>query len=142
MPCFDFIHEKSGHVISVLVTLSEPIKSFHEQIVTNEETGEIRVYKRVYAAPLAAKDTKRKQGSKDDYKRVTGDKKLTVGEMWEISKEMSQERADKNGGTDPVNEQFYKDYEKKMGGKHIDVKKREAMEKAKKVFEANGIRVD
>jgi hypothetical protein len=67
------------------------------------------------------------------------DKNITVGDAWQIAKDLSDARAQKHGGVDPVKEKFYKDYEKKTGGKHIDVKKREAMEKAKRVMEAMGV---
>lgn len=135
MPVFEFQHEESGEIISVLVAISEPDEARHKQIVDG------KTYKRLYSAPIAAKDTLVKDATNQDFKRVTQGKNLTVGQMWEISKEMSEQRQDKNGGIDPVKEQFYKDYEKKTGGKHIDIKKREAIEKAKKKMEEMGIKV-
>ena len=135
MPVYDF-QAQDGEVISVLVLLGESDEARHTQKVGD------KVYKRIYAAPLAAKDTRSVDGTQKDFDRMVTGKKITVGDAWATAKDLSQQRADKNGGKDPVQEQFYKDYEKKTGGKHIDVKKREAMEKAKKVMNAMGIKVE
>ena len=140
MPALDFQAE-DGHIITVLVGVNEPSEARHVQRVVDPTTGIEKVYKRVYSAPLAAKDMLQKDATKEDFKRVTEGKNMTVGEMWEISREMSEQRASKNAGHDPVKENFYKEYEKKTGGKHIDVKKRDAMEKAQKTLENMGIRV-
>lgn len=135
MPVYDF-ESPDGKVISVLVPLNAADAERASQTVDGV------VYKRVYSAPLAAKDTLRKGGSNEDFKRVTEGKNLKVGEMWEISKEMSKDRADRNGGHDPVKEQYYRDYAKKTGGPHADVKAREAAEKRRKLMNEMGIKVD
>jgi hypothetical protein len=132
MPVFEFQSE-DGEIISVLVRNDEPDEARHTQ------TQNGKVYKRVYAAPLAAKDTQIRDASQSDFDRMVTDKNITVGDAWQIAKDLSDARAQKHGGVDPVKEKFYKDYEKKTGGKHIDVKKREAMEKAKRVMEAMGV---
>jgi hypothetical protein len=101
------------------------------------------VYKRVYSAPLAAKDIRAGDATQSDFDRmVSGKKGLTVGDAWDTARDLSEKRKAKNGGVDPTQEAFYRDYEKKTGGKHMDVKKREAMEKAKKVMKDMGIRVE
>ena len=40
---------------------------------------------------------------------------MTVGDMWDLSKDMSEKRA-KKAGKDPVKEKYFKDYEKKRKG--------------------------
>lgn len=136
MPVFNFQHESTGEVISVLVKHTEPDESRHVQI----QDG--KTYKRVYAAPMAAKDTKKKDCTSADFTRITAEKNLKVGEMWEISREMSQERASKNNGVDIVQENFYKDYEKKNGGKHQDVIKREELARNIQVLKEFGVTVE
>jgi hypothetical protein len=138
MPVLEFHNEESGKTISVLVKQSEPIESFHRQTVDGV------VYKRVYAAPLAGKDMRPSaDATQNDFDRmVSGKRGLTVGDAWDTAKDLSDKRAAKNGGIDPKKEEFYRDYQKKTGGKHMDVKKREAMEKAKKVMKDMGIKVE
>lgn len=132
-PVFDFQHETTGEIISVLVKHTEPDHLRHEQTVDG------KIYKRVYSAPTTAKDTKTGDCTLNDFSRVTEGKNLTVGQMWKISEEMSKARADKNGGLDPVKEKFYKDFEKKNGKKHEDVIRRERVEASKNALKQFGI---
>lgn len=136
MPVYDFHHAETNHTISVLVPLTATDKERAQQV----QDG--KVYKRVYAAPLAAKDLNPKDGTLSDYRRTTGEKNLTVGEAWEASREMSERRAAQHGGKDPVKEQFYRDYEKTNHGKHPDVKKREAQEANREKMKQWGIKVE
>jgi hypothetical protein len=56
----------------------------------------------------------------------------TIGDLWDRSAELSAKRADKNGGIDPVKEQYFKDYsEKRNGQKHQEQIKQEANQKLK-----------
>lgn len=135
MPVYEFVHPPTGEVISVFVKLDEPASARAQQAVSG------KLYKRVYSAPQASKDTRQGDGTLHDYRRTTGEKNLTVAEGWEISKEASAKRAELYGGVDPVKEQYYKDYERKTGGKHLDVKNREMKERGKKLAEEWGIKV-
>ena len=134
MPVYEFAAE-DGKVISVLVRLDEPDSARAQQTVDG------KVYKRVYSAPLASHDSIPKDGSRKEFWAATTAKNIKVGDMWELSKEMSEKRAAKNGGVDPVKAQFYKDYEKRMGSKHADVLKQEAREKHRKSMAEFGIKV-
>lgn len=137
MPVIEFQHEESGETISVLVSINAPAAERQTQTVDG------KVYKRVWSAPQIAKDIRSVDGTQSDFDRmVSGKKGLTVGDAWDKAKELSEQRAQRNGGVDEVQEQFYKDYQKKTGGEHIDIKKRKAMDKAKRVFNKMGIRVD
>jgi len=50
-------------------------------------------------------------------------KKSTVGEVWDRAQDLSNRRAQQNGGIDPVKAKYYKDYAAKRGGKrHINDK--------------------
>ncbi len=121
MPIHDF-SDPAGVIISVYVPINAPALAHREQ----RQGG--KLYKRVYAAPLAAHDmgTRKSDATAEDFRRVTTEKKnLTVGQMQEISKEMSAHRADRNGGVDEVHERFYRDHERKNGVKHDDVVRRE-----------------
>lgn len=134
MPVYSFVSD-SGKEISVLVTLSEPDSARHAQVVDGV------TYKRVYSAPLAAVDTQKGSLAQQDFNRVTQNKNLKVGDMWSIAQEMSQDRADKNGGYDPVREKMYEKHLKEYGKPHKDVIDRNVKEKTAKVMAAMGITI-
>jgi len=136
MPAYDFYNEEFGETISVYLPLSATDKERAEQIVDG------KIYKRVFAAPLAAIDSIVKDCSLEEFKRVTNKPNMKVGDMWKISAEMSAQRADKNGGYDENREKFYKSYEKKTGGKHSVVKAREAKAENEKILREFGIRIE
>lgn len=72
--------------------------------------------------------------TKEDFRKVTSSKNYKVGDLYDISKEMSESRAAKNGGKDEVREKFYADYEKRLNRKHTDVIKREKREQLRKTM--------
>ncbi len=80
--------------------------------------------------------------SKEDFKRITEGKNAKVGDLWKISAEMAQDRADRNGGHDEVREKFYKKYEKENGKPHPDVAKKQSLEASKKMFKDMGIKLN
>lgn len=134
MPVYSFASE-DGKEISVLVRLDEPNEARQTQVVDGV------TYKRVYSAPLAAADTQKGSLAQQDFNRVTQNKNLKVGDMWSIAQEMSQDRADKNGGYDPVREKMYEKHLKEYGKPHKDVIDRNVREKTAKVMAAMGITI-
>lgn len=116
---------------SILVSINEPAEAHRTQVVDGV------TYKRVWdAAPLAAKDMRKGDCTKEDFRRVTEKNGITVGQMWETSAEMAKEREEKHG-RDEVTERYYENYEKEIGEKHHNVKIREANKK----MEGYGIRI-
>ena len=72
--------------------------------------------------------------SANSFIEKTGNMKGTVGDMLDYSRELSEKRIEKTG-SDPVKEQFYKDYAaKRKGKKHPD--------QLKKKFENSRIKID
>lgn len=137
MPCFDFQHEPTGEIITVLVHHTEPDEARHQQI----QDG--KVYKRVYSAPLAAVDmgTRHGDGTLADFNRITASKKgLKVGDSWEISAEMSERRKQLQG-VDPVQEAYYAKHQQETGEKHPDVKQRESVERSNAKLKQWGIKI-
>jgi hypothetical protein len=132
MPSYDFA-STDGDIISVYVPLDAAPSERQIQTVDG------KLYKRVWSAPAAAHDTRPGSASKEDFNRITQSKNLKVSDMWEISKEMSQARADKNGGHDPVRERYYERYAKDIGKPHKDVIKRETRAK---LLKECGIRIE
>jgi hypothetical protein len=136
MPVYDYADPATGKIISVLVTLTEPDSARHTQVQDGV------TYNRIYSAPLAAMDTQKGSMTQQDFNRVTQNKNLKVGDFWEISKEMSQDRADKNGGYDPVKEKFCEKHQKEYGKPHKDVIDRNVRQKTAKVMAEMGIKIE
>lgn len=137
MPVHEFVNESTGKTVEVYVPINAPTSEHHTQMIEGV------AYKRVYSAPLAAVDTSHGDATKEDFKRLTTNKKgLTVGQMWEMSAEMSQHRADKNGGVDTVKESFYKNYEKEVGKPHPDIEKKEKLKAANDHLRKMGIKIE
>ena len=88
---------------------------------------------RVFTSPNANFDTQVDPFSKSDYMKATENKKGTMGDLMDYSKDLSEQRAEKAGGTDPIADKHHKDHEKTTGMKHPS--------KAK-VYESDNVRVE
>ena len=64
----------------------------------------------------------------------TANMKGTVGDMMDYSAELSEKRAEKSGGVDPIRKKHFDNYEKSVGKKHLN--------DAPKSFENKHIKVD
>jgi|TARA_R110002167_G_scaffold110122_16_gene280463 hypothetical protein len=73
--------------------------------------------------------------NKNQFVEKTGKQKGTYGDLLDRSAELSQKRADQNGGVDPVKQKHFDSYAKKRGGI------RHSEEKSKKI-ETKNIRID
>ena len=104
MPIYQFSHPEHPIIIEVVQSMKEP------HIYIDEEGVE---WTRVWDLPNASIDTKIDPWSASDFSRKTGEKKGTMGDLWDQSKEMSQERAKQCGGTDPVKKKYEKDWSAK-----------------------------
>ncbi len=139
MPIHDFIHEESSETLTVYVAASAPAAEHQQQ------TRDGKVYKRIYSVPLMATNmgTRHGDATEADFRRATTDKKgLKMGDMQEISAEMSAKRAQRNG-LDPVQEAYYERYAQENGGeKHTNVVKREKLAKANAKLGEWGIKVN
>lgn len=141
MPLYDFHNEKTGETISVFLDMKQAPEAYRQQTVNGV------VYKRVYTVPHACKDTKVGSAARDDFRRVTEGKNLTVGEMQNISREMSQIRESKEG-VDRVKEKFITNYKKNVGVaplselKQQREKRTERIKKAKEKLGKFGVKVD
>ena len=73
---------------------------------------------RIFLAANASIDTQGDCFSKEDVARQTAKHGMTVGDMWALSKDMSNKRA-KKAGKDPLKEKYFQDYKaKRKGIKH------------------------
>jgi hypothetical protein len=93
---------------------------------------------RVFTKPNAAiAITSDPYSAKDFNKRLDG-KNITIGDMWDASKEASEKRAAKEG-VDPIKKEYYDSYAKKRHGVKHQNEKKEIFEKTKKDL---GIKID
>lgn len=76
-------------------------------------------WKRVFLIPNASISSNADPFDSNSFVEKTGKMKGTVGDMMSYSEELSQKRAEKHGGQDPVRKQHFKDYERDIGKKHI-----------------------
>ena len=93
--------------------------------VVDHEGGK---WRRIPTLPYAAQDTKIDPNSASDFVRKTGQMKGTYGQMIDYSAELSEKRAEKNNGIDPVKNAYHEDYKRRTKLEHHEVKKRKAKE--------------
>jgi len=124
MPIYMYQHPLTGEVIEIIQGMNE------EHTYTDPKKTK---WNRIFTSPNASFDTQVDPFSKSDYMKATENKSGTVGDLMDYSKELSQERASKNGGVDPVAEKFYKDHEKSTGKKHPT---------KSKVYESKNVKVE
>jgi len=122
MPRYNYQHPKTQEVIEI-------IQSMNEDHVYIDKDG--LKWNRLFTPPQMSFDVKCDPNSVQDFVKVTN-KPGTYGDLWDRSAELSAKRADKNGGIDPVKEQYFKDYsEKRNGQKHQEQIKQEVNQKLK-----------
>ena len=77
-------------------------------------------WQRVFLSPNASIASDVDPFSSNAFVEKTANMKGSVGDMLDLSAELSHKRAEKNGGRDPIKEKHFKDYEKLVGKKHLD----------------------
>jgi hypothetical protein len=113
MPEYTYLNEETGERIDVIQTMREEHRYFGE---------DGKEWKRVFYSPNASIDSLSNTSPFDTRAHVekTGKMKGCLGDLFNVSKEMSERREQKIGGEDPVKRQFFKDYQKKNNGaKHF-----------------------
>ncbi len=97
-------------------------KMLDDKIYNGEDGTEVDIWERRWYPPNASVDSISNTNPFDTRAHVdkTGKMKGNLGDLFNISKEMSERRQDKIGGEDPVKRQFFNDYQKKNNGaKHF-----------------------
>lgn len=125
MPIYTYEHPETGETVDIVQTMSE------EHSYTDENGLK---WSRVFSVPNASSDARIDANDPSAFVEATRNKKGTFGDMLDKSKELSEQRAAKNGGIDPVKEKFLKDYsDKRKGAKHPE---------EKKTYESKTVKVD
>ncbi len=110
MPLYQFIHPETEEVVEVVQRMKE------DHVYIDENGIE---WKRVWNIPQASMDTQVDPFSSKAFRESTDSKNMTVGDMWDKSKEMSELRAHRLGTKDPVKEKYESDARKLRKGKQI-----------------------
>ena len=113
MQIYLYQHQETEEIREVLQSMKEEHVYFEENIQ----------WKRIYTVPTASIDTKIDPFSAKEFINKTN-KRGTVGDVMDLSSELSEKRAEKTGQGDPVKQKLFKDYEKKVGKKHLLDKKK------------------
>lgn len=91
-------------------------------------------WQRVFLSPNASISSNSDPFNSNAFLDKTANMKGTVGDMMDYSAELSEKRAEKSGGVDPIRKKHFDNYEKSVGKKHLN--------DAPKSFENKHIKVD
>ena len=105
MPIYEYRNPETGETIEVVQKMND------SHIYIDYDGLE---WERVWAAPNAGVDCKL-DGSMESFMNYTKDKKGTMGDIWDASREVSEIRQGKEG-KDKVKNRYFKDYSKKRNG--------------------------
>jgi len=94
-------------------------------------------WERVFFAPNMAVSASDDPFSANNYVEKTANMKGTVGDLLDYSAELSERRAEANGGVDPIKKKALENYSKATGGK-----KHASELGQKKTFETKDIKID
>jgi len=108
MPLYAYRHPDTGEEKDVL-------QGMNDEHIYIDEFG--TQWKRVFNVPHASINSKIDPFNQSQFAESTGSKKGTMGDMFDYSAEMSQRRAEKAGGVDPVKQKYLDDYSKRTNGK-------------------------
>lgn len=130
MPIYSFQNPETGEVIDVFQSMNEKHEFFNEVGLE---------YKRVYYSPNMSIDSQIDAFSSKDFAEKTRNKKGTIGDLLNKSKELSEKRGGQNN--DPVLRDFYSSYQKDNGVKHSNQIKSEKLENANNKLKKFGISI-
>jgi predicted nucleic acid-binding Zn ribbon protein len=128
MPIYLFQNPETEEIVEIVQSMNEKHSFFDEKGLE---------YKRVYTVPSSSIDSKIDPFSSSDFVNKTRNKKGTVGDLLNKSRELSEKRG--GDGRDPVMKNYFSSYQKEKGVKHSSEIKKEKLEKANKKLKKFGI---
>lgn len=115
MPIYIYQNPKTKQIKEIVQSVHDVHEYYEDEIKWN----------RIFTIPEVNTQEKLNVNSNEkDFSRITGNKKGTIGDLWDQSKELSEKRS-KIYGKDPVKEKYFKDWSKKRKGRvhpksHLD----------------------
>ena len=79
-------------------------------------------WQRVFLPPNAAISSSSDPFNSNSFLEKTSNMKGTFGDMMDYTAELSEKRAEKSGGIDPIKKKHFERYEKDVGKKHVNDK--------------------
>lgn len=127
MPEYAFVRSDDETISCLLFYRMAEVPSVGSEIADDQGI----VWRRVFTSPNAAISITSDPYSSRDFKARTDNKNLTLGNLFDMSKEASDKRASKEG-KDPIREKYLADYSKARKGYEHSVTKREKFEAKQK----------
>jgi len=115
MPEYLFVKKETGETRLVFFKMND------DKVYNGENGKEVGLWERRWTKPNASVDSISSLNpfNIQSYVEKTGKTKGTIGDLWSISKEASERRAEKLGHEDPIRRQFFEKYEKENKVKHF-----------------------
>jgi predicted nucleic acid-binding Zn ribbon protein len=108
MPIYQYRNPNTGEVIEVI----QGMKDKHEYVDENGVACE-----RVWHSPNAAIDSHIDAFSENDFVNKTRNKKSSMGDFWDMSRELKEKREQKSGAPDEVQRKYMDEWSSKRKGK-------------------------
>ena len=124
MPIYIFEHPHTGEQLEIVQSANENHRY--------EQNGV--EWRRVFTSPHLAVDSSVGINvfSKEDFMRYTSNKKGTIGDLWDTSKEWSEARKEK-AGVDTVQQEKFNGHFKRTGKKHPEQRRQDSEKRLKKM---------
>lgn len=113
MPIYIYQHPKTKKIIEVIQKMNEDHIYIDDKGVS---------WERIFTKPQASIDTQIDPNSSKEFVSKTAKRGMTVGEMMDLSAELSEKRGGTTG-KDEVRDKAEKAYQKKTGKRHPHAKK-------------------
>ncbi len=110
MPIYVYENPETGEIVEVIQKMSDK----HEYV---DDSGV--KYRRVFLPANTQIDGDIDELSAKDFVEKTRNKSGTIGDLWDMSKELSEKRKKKHG-KDPILQKYYKNYSKERNGMKHD----------------------
>jgi hypothetical protein len=130
MPIYLFQNPSTKQVVEVFQQMKDDHVFFDEKGVE---------YQRLFTCPNYSIDSKIDPFSSKDFAQKTRNKKGTIGDLLNESKELSEKRGGQS--SDPILKKYFSSYEKEKGVKHTSEIKKQKIESANKKLKKFGISV-
>lgn len=121
MPEYSFTHPKTKKVINLFFRMNEKKEYVDKKGVA---------WERVWCIPNASVDAAIDPFSEGQFIDKIGKTKGSIGDVWDRSAELSEKRASKRDGVDPVKKKKYDDFKRKNRKPHIN----QVLERRKEVM--------
>jgi len=105
MPVYRYKHPKSGELVEIVQSMND----IHEYIDKNGIK-----YERQFESVSLSKDQSINPYNAKDFARKTRDKNYNLGEMWKISKELSEKRKSISGKDEIKEKHLVNKYDKRI----------------------------